>query len=103
MAEVNPIPPSPSGLGAIADLWPPNRQTSDPGLDLAPGTVPVFEDPLSPIGQTAIGKPGDEGICLRSRRRGQHLARALPGDPGQRIVHRMRPRKLDDIGIFSQA
>ncbi len=87
-------------LSSIPDLRPPHRQTADPGLDLALGSLAVSDDPLAAVRQALLGQFGDKGIGLRPQRRRQHPARALPGNLGQRIVHRMRLTERDDLGIF---
>ena len=58
-----------------------------------------MDDALAAISQTLVGEAGDEARRFCPERRGQHLARALAGDLGQRIEDRSGLVKLGDRGI----
>ena len=49
--------------------------------------------------ETRVAEAGDEARSFGPERLGQHLARALEGDLGQRIEHRSRLAKRGDRGI----
>lgn len=58
------------------------------------------DDTLPAIRQDLFGMLRDEGISLCPKCSGQHPARPVPGNLGQRIVNRSRLTQGDDVAIF---
>ena len=54
-------------------------------------------NPLATVRQDLFGMLCDEGVGLCPQRGGQHPARPVPGDPGQRVIHRFRLTQGDDV------
>ena len=56
-------------------------------------------NPLPTIRQDVFGMLRDKGVGFGAERGGQHPARPVPGDLGQRIVNSFRLTQGDDVGI----
>ena len=90
----------PSGTCAIPDLRAPDGERPDPGPDLAFRTAPLPHDPLTAIGEPVAGEPVEDRPDLGLERAREHPARAVPRDPGERVVAGRRLAQPDDAGIF---
>ena len=59
--------------------------------------VTVSDNALTTVRQGLFGMLRDKGVSLGSQRSRQHPAGAIAGDLGQRIIHRFRLTKGDDV------
>ena len=85
---------------AVTHLRAAHIKRADPGLDAPLRTIPMPDDTLPAIRQDLFGMLRDKGFSLCPKCSGQHPARPVPGNLGQRIVNRFRLTQGDDVGIF---
>ena len=84
---------------AIPHLRTAHLERADPGLDAPLRAIPMPNNPLTAIRQDLLGMLRDEGVGFGPKCCGQHAARSIPGNLGQRIIHSFRLTQGDDVGI----